>query len=47
MDDEVIVILVSHDLCMIEKHCDKVIWMKKGRIKKQGRTGEVVEEYKR
>lgn len=41
------VLLVSHNLTMIEKHCDKIIWMEKGKIKKEGRTREVVEGYKR
>ena len=43
----VTVILVSHNLNMIEKHCDKVILLEEGRIKKEGKTREVVEEYKR
>lgn len=37
---------VSHNLHMIEKHCDRVIWMEKGKIKKEGRTREVVEKYR-
>ena len=43
----VAVLLVSHDLNMIEKYCDRVIWMERGEIKKQGKTTEVVEDYKR
>lgn len=39
-------ILVSHELWMIEKYCDKVIWMEKGEIKKQGNPKEIIKEYK-
>jgi ABC-type polysaccharide/polyol phosphate transport system ATPase subunit len=39
------VLLVSHDLEMIEKHLPKLIWMDKGTIKKQGATKEVLEAY--
>mgnify|MGYP001574693089 CR=1 FL=1 len=46
MDEGVTAILVSHDLNMVEKYCDKVIWMEQGKIKKEGRTREVVEGYK-
>ncbi|MDP2947645.1 MAG: ATP-binding cassette domain-containing protein, partial [Nanoarchaeota archaeon] len=41
------VLLVSHDLHMVERYCDKVIWMEKGRIKKEGRTGGVVGGYRK
>lgn len=41
------VLLVSHDLKMIEKYCDRVIWLEQGKIKKEGRTREVVGEYRR
>lgn len=40
-------LLVSHDLNMIEKYCNRVIWMEQGKIKKQGKTKDVVEDYKR
>jgi ABC-type polysaccharide/polyol phosphate transport system ATPase subunit len=42
----VTVILVSHDLDMIRKYCDKVIWMEKGKIKREGRVKKIIEEYK-
>jgi len=32
---------------MIEKYCDKVIWLDKGKIVREGKTREVVKEYKR
>ncbi len=40
-------ILVSHDLHMVKKYCDKVIWLEQGKIKREGKTKEIVEEYKR
>lgn len=39
------VILVSHELWMIEKYCDRVIWMDGGKIKKIGKANEIVKEY--
>ncbi len=42
-----VVLLVSHELNMIEKYCDKVIWLDKGKIVREGKTREVVKEYKR
>lgn len=39
------VILVSHELWMIEKYCDKTIWLDKGKIKEQGNTKKVLKEY--
>ncbi len=47
VNEGVTVILVSHDLSMIEKYCNKVIWMEKGKIKKQEKMRKVVEGYKR
>jgi ABC-type polysaccharide/polyol phosphate transport system ATPase subunit len=41
------VLLVSHDLDIIKKYCDKVILMEKGKIIKEGKTKEIVEEYKK
>ncbi len=41
------VLLVSHELWMVEKHCDKVILMKHGRIIMEGSTMAVVKEYLR
>ena len=39
------VILVSHDLDMIKKHCDKVILMHKGKIIKIGNPREIIDKY--
>jgi len=41
----VTVLLVSHDLPLIIKQCDRVIWMDKGRIVKKGNPKEIVREY--
>jgi ABC-type polysaccharide/polyol phosphate transport system ATPase subunit len=41
------VILVSHRLEMIQKHCNRTIWLDKGIIVKDGRTDEVVKDYLR
>lgn len=38
-------IMVSHSLNNIKKHCERVIWMEKGQIKMQGHPDEVTEEY--
>lgn len=39
------VVLVSHDLPMVERYCDKIIWIKDGMINKIGRSDEIVHEY--
>ncbi len=41
------VIFVSHALDQIEKLCDRVIWLRKGRIESIGSTKEVAETYRR
>jgi len=41
------VILVSHELDMIKKHCDKVIWLDNGSVKKEGPVKEILKEYKK
>ncbi|MFC1686020.1 ABC transporter ATP-binding protein [Nanoarchaeota archaeon] len=38
-------ILVSHDISLIKKHCHRVLWMKNGKLKKQGKTSEIIREY--
>jgi ABC-type polysaccharide/polyol phosphate transport system ATPase subunit len=40
------VILVSHDLDMINKYCDRVILLEKGKIIESGKTNKVVSKYK-
>ncbi|MDD5455299.1 MAG: ABC transporter ATP-binding protein [Candidatus Ratteibacteria bacterium] len=40
------VILVSHAMWIIEKYCNRVIWMDKGKILQEGKASEVTLEYK-
>lgn len=39
------VILVSHELAWISKHCDKALWIDKGFVKKQSSPEEVITGY--
>lgn len=39
------VLLVSHKLEMIEKYCNRVIWIDKGRIVKKGNSKDVIKDY--
>lgn len=39
------VVLVSHDLGLIKKYCNKAIWLDEGIKKSEGNPKEVVEEY--
>ncbi len=39
------VILVSHELWMIEKYCDRVIWVHEGKVVKGGRVKKILKEY--
>ncbi len=41
------VVVTSHRLDVIEKYSDKIVWMEKGKIKKQGKAKEVIKEYKK
>jgi ABC-type polysaccharide/polyol phosphate transport system ATPase subunit len=41
------VILVSHHLNIVEKYCGKVIWLEKGKIKKEGKTKKIIKEYEK
>ena len=41
------IILVSHEMWMIQKYCDRAIWLDKGRILKEGGTESVISEYKK
>ncbi len=42
-----VAILVSHDLSMIEKHCERAIWMENGEIKKEGKADGIIKQYKK
>ncbi len=39
------ILFVSHDLSTVEKICDRVIWLKEGRIEKMGEPKRVVDSY--
>jgi len=41
------VLFVSHSLPQIREMCDQVVWLEHGRIKMQGPTKEVCDEYER
>lgn len=38
-------IIVSHDLNQLQKYCDQVIWMEKGKIIKSGAANDVLLDY--
>lgn len=42
-----IVILVEHQLELLEEYCDRIIWLEEGIIKKDGNPKEVTEEYRK
>jgi ABC-2 type transport system ATP-binding protein len=44
--DGVTILLVSHDMGMIERLCNKVLWLDHGEMKNLGKTAEVCEAYK-
>ncbi len=39
------VMLISHDLNLIQKYCTKVLWIENGTIKTEGTPREVIERY--
>jgi ABC-type polysaccharide/polyol phosphate transport system ATPase subunit len=39
------VLLVTHELWMIEKYCDRTIWIDKGQIVKEGSSKEIIKSY--
>jgi len=41
-----ILVLVSHQMELFEKYCDRVIWMQKGQIIADGDPAELVERYR-
>lgn len=44
-DDNRTVIIVSHSLNSLKELCDEVIWLDDGKIKKQGKPNEIINEY--
>ena len=45
IDRGVTVVLVSHDINMVKKLCNKVVWLENGEIKDLGLTEEICTEY--
>lgn len=45
LDKGVTVVLVSHDISMIEKLCTKVVWLDHGHLRDIGPTAKVCKEY--
>jgi lipopolysaccharide transport system ATP-binding protein len=45
VDESEILIIASHDRDLIEKTCNKVVWLEHGHIKKIGDTHEITSEY--
>ena len=41
------IIIVSHSMQTISKHCKKVLWLDKGKMKMMGKTEKVIEAYKK
>lgn len=46
IEDGVTIILVSHDIRLIEHLCTRIVWLEKGNIKKIGSVKNICEEYK-
>lgn len=40
------IVLVSHDLDLVEKFCDRAVLLEKGKVVKDGKASEVIEHYK-
>lgn len=40
-------VLAGHELGLMKKNCDKVIWLEKGKIKMEGNPNEIIENYKK
>ena len=45
--DERTVVMVSHNLGILERLCDEIIWLEKGEIKMHGESKKILEEYKK
>lgn len=39
------ILLVSHDLSAVEKFCDRVVWLEKGRVMAEGHPREIIDQY--
>ena len=47
IDEAGTVLLVSHSMSTVREMCDRVIWINKGLIERDGPTDEVLDEYAR
>jgi len=47
VDDGATVLLVSHDLHMVKKYCDRIVWLDKGKVVKEGRAREITKQYEK
>lgn len=46
ISNNISVLIVSHSMELVEKYCNKVIWIEKGKIIKEGNPSEVVASYR-
>lgn len=46
IEDGVTILLVSHDMGMIERLCNKVLWLDHGKMRDMGETAKICEKYK-
>lgn len=45
IEEGVTILLVSHDISMIERLCNKVLWLEHGKMKKFGDTKDICKKY--
>lgn len=46
IDRTSILVLVSHQMDLIQRYCDRAVWLRAGRIARDGEPAEVVEAYR-
>ena len=46
IDQGTTIIIVSHEIDLIEEVCNKVLWLDHGKVKGIGNTDEICEAYK-
>ena len=44
--EEKTIVLVSHSIALIQKHCKRCLWLNKGKIERIGSTEEVIKAYR-
>ena len=45
IEEGVTILLVSHDISMIERLCNKTLWLDHGEMKALGQTNEICDIY--